>query len=299
LRAPILISAMTGGTPRAAKINQDLASIAEKLGIAFALGSQRPMLEDPALVSTYAVRDQAPSTVIVGNIGLWQARELDSEEIDGLASQVGADAMALHLNVAQEIVQPDGDREFEKGLETLTTLPAVVERPLIVKETGCGIGPLAGRRLRRAGIDHVDVAGAGGTSWIAVEAERAKGKDREIGELLRDWGVPTAASVALTSGLGFRTVVASGGIRTGLDAARAIALGATIVGIARPVLQAYFKGGIAGAEQYLSGIIDALRAVMLLTRSPTLEYLREAPRVIVGELKCWLDQLGPGSSGRR
>lgn len=292
LRAPLVISAMTGGTERGGALNRDLAAVAEKLGIGFGLGSQRPMLERPDLAATYAVRDVAPTTLVLGNLGLWQARGLEAERVDALAREVSADAMALHLNAAQEVIQPGGDRDFSGGLDALAGLVAEVEVPIIVKETGCGIGPLAARRLRRAGVEHVDVAGAGGTSWIAVELERAEPGERALGELLRDWGVPTAASVGLAAGLRFRTLVASGGIATGLDAARAIALGATAVGIARPVLKAHAAGGRAGAERYLTQVVDALRAVMLLTRSQTLAALREAPRVVTGELEAWLGQLG-------
>jgi isopentenyl-diphosphate delta-isomerase len=290
LRAPLLISAMTGGTPRGGRINQDLASVAEELGIGFALGSQRPMLEDGSLAWTYSVREQASTTLVVGNLGLWQARRLGADEVGRLAARVGADAVAIHLNPAQELVQPGGDRDFRDGRRALAELAAGSAVPLVVKETGCGMGAGTARVVREAGIANLDVAGAGGTSWVAVETARARGGERGLGELLREWGVPTAAAVALAAPLGFDTLIASGGIETALDAARAIALGASAVGLARPVLRAYWTGGVPGVRRLLAGLIDSLRAVLLLTGSKDLASLRRAPRVVTGELAQWIDQ---------
>lgn len=292
LEAPLLISAMTGGTDQAGTINRDLATIAEALGIGFALGSQRPMLEDSSLDRTYAVRDVAPSTLVVGNLGLWQAGKIDVDVIEALVKRVGADALAVHLNPAQELVQAGGDRDFRGGRETLANILSVSSFPVVVKETGCGLGPASATTLRDAGVRHLDVAGAGGTSWMAVELLRAQGADElSLGVELREWGVPTAAAVAFSVREGFSTVIASGGIATGLDVARAIALGATAVGIARPVLRTYWEEGVEGARRYLEGVISGLRAVMLLTGSASLDELRRAPRVIGPSLKAWLEQL--------
>jgi isopentenyl-diphosphate Delta-isomerase len=292
LSAPLMISAMTGGTERAGQINRDLASIAEELGIGFALGSQRPMLRDASTTWTYALREQAPTTLIIGNIGLWQARELAPPVLDKLGADIGADAMAIHLNPAQELVQTEGDRDFRRGLDTLAALRKSAQIPIIVKETGCGIGPGTGRLLRDIGISHIDVAGAGGTSWVAVELHRSQSEEaRALGELLRDWGVPTAAAVHHAAQLDFETLIASGGIANGLDAARAVNLGAHAVGIARPVLQALVEDGRDAARDMLLGVIRTLRAVMLLTGATRLEELRRAPRVIGPELHRWLQQL--------
>ncbi len=141
-------------------------------------------------------------------------------------------------------------------------------------------------------MKHVDVSGAGGTSWVGVETLRATGEARALGEALWDWGVPTAASVAITAAAGFETIIATGGVFTGSDVARAIALGASAAGIARPVLQAHRKGGRAGAEAYLEGVERELRAIMLLTGSADVAALRRAPRVIIGELEKWIAQAG-------
>jgi isopentenyl-diphosphate delta-isomerase len=167
---------------------------------------------------------------------------------------------------------------------------------VIVKETGCGISPSVGRRLRSIGVQHVDVSGAGGTSWVGVETKRAvaAGDDaaKNLGQALWDWGVPTAASVALLAPLGFQTIVATGGIASGMDVARALAIGANAAGLARPVLRALSAGGRAGAAAFLAGVEAELRAVMLLTASRDVAALRRAPRVIGGGLATWIDQLG-------
>ena len=290
LRAPLMISAMTGGTERAGTINLELAEVAEELGIGFALGSQRPMLEDESLSTTYAVRSRAPTTLVVGNLGLWQARGQDVKAVERLIELVDVDAFAIHLNPAQELVQPGGDRDFRGGLATLAELQRDLSVPLIVKETGCGVGSGAAKKLRGIGVMHLDVAGAGGTSWVAVEAARAESSSRRVGEALREWGVPTAASVALAAPFGFDTLIASGGIVDGLAVARALALGASAAGLARPVLQAYWAGGADAVRELLNSVIETLRAVMLLTGSVDLDALRRVPRVIGGELGSWIEQ---------
>jgi isopentenyl-diphosphate delta-isomerase len=299
LRAPLVIASMTGGTEEAGLINRELASIAEERGYGFGLGSQRAMHVRPGTGATYRVRQSAPSTLVLGNVGVVQARAMTTSEVRVLVDEVGADALCVHLNPAMELVQPGGDRDFAKGTDTIARLVRDLGVPVIVKETGCGISAAVARRLRDVGVKHVDVSGAGGTSWVGVETKRAEAAGdagaRALGEALWDWGVPTAASVALLAPLGFDTVIATGGIGTGLDVARAIALGASAAGIARPVLRALRAsgdaGGRAGAIAYLDGIESELRAAMLLTGSRDIASLRRAPRVVVGELASWITQL--------
>jgi isopentenyl-diphosphate delta-isomerase len=295
LRAPLVIASMTGGSEEAGRINRELASIAEECGYGFGLGSQRAMHVRPGTGGSYRVRQHAPSTLLLGNVGVVQARSMTTSEVRMLVDEVGADALCVHLNPAMELVQPGGDRDFTHGLSTIARLVVDLGVAVIVKETGCGIGPAVGRRLREVGVEHVDVSGAGGTSWVGVETIRAQaaGDDgaRALGEALWDWGVPTAASVSLLAPMGFETVIATGGIGTGLDVARAIALGASAAGIARPVLRALKAGDRAGATAYLDGVESELRAAMLLTGSRDLAALRRAPRVVVGELAKWTGAL--------
>ncbi len=288
LRAPLLIAGMTGGAERAERINLELAAIAEERGYAFGLGSQRAMLKRPESKASYSVRRAAPNALLLGNLGVVQAAKMSSAQVQDLAGEVGADALCVHLNPAMEIVQEEGDRDFRGGLETLERLAAELTVPVIAKETGCGLSHSVAARLRRAGVAHVDVSGAGGTSWVAVETQRAQTDKKALGEAFWEWGIPTAASVAWVHGHGFDTVFATGGIQTGLDIAKAIALGANAGGIARAALQALVAGGPDGARRFFDGVEAELRAALLLTGSANLADLRRAPRVIVGELKDWL-----------
>jgi isopentenyl-diphosphate Delta-isomerase len=290
LRAPLVIASMTGGVERAEAINRELASIADARGYGFGLGSQRAMHLNAATGRTYRVRDVAPTALVLGNLGLVQAKQMTTAEIRALAADVGADALCIHLNPAMEIVQPGGDRDFTGGLATLRRLTAGLDLPIVAKETGCGLSLRAAEQLRQAGVLHVDVSGAGGTSWVAVEMHRARGEERDLGRAFREWGIPTAASVAWMARAGFETVIATGGVATGVDVAKAIALGATAAGIARPILQALTSGGRAAAERFLDGVEAELRAAMLLVGAGSLAALRSAPRIIVGELSFWLEQ---------
>jgi isopentenyl-diphosphate delta-isomerase len=298
LRAPIVIASMTGGTDEAGRINHALAAIAEKRGYGFGLGSQRAMMKRPGSAPTFRVRDVAPTALVLSNVGGVQAAKCSTDEIAALVADVASDALCVHLNPAMELVQPEGDRDFRGVVDAIARLARELPIPVLAKETGCGIGPAAARKLRAAGVRHVDVSGAGGTSWVGVETRRAEGKDeakRALGEAFWDWGVPTAVSTAVCAAAGFTTIVATGGIASGLDVARAIALGASAAGLARPVLKALQSGGEAGVLQLLDGVEAELRAAMLLVGARDVASLRTAPRVLSGDLRAWLDQLGLGA----
>lgn len=292
LRAPLVIAAMTGGTPQADTINRDLARVAEAHGIGFAFGSQRPLLVR-GVTHGYHVRDVAPTALVLGNIGVVQARDTSTRRLQEMLNTSGADALCVHLNPAMEVVQPEGDSDFSAGLDTLRRLLGELDRPLIVKETGCGLSRRVGERLARIGVTHVDVSGAGGTSWVGVEARRAQAGQAALGELYWDWGIPTAASVAQLSDLGF-TICATGGVQHGLDAARALALGARVAGVARPFLQAQARGYEA-LDATVRGVIDAIRVAHLLTGSANGDALRQAPLVLGTRVLRWVPR---GSSLR-
>ncbi len=290
LKAPLVISGMTGGTQAAEQINLDLAKAAETLGIGFGLGSQRPMLLDPKVVGSYRVRKVAPNILLLGNLGLMQAKELSSKTIQSLVKEVDADAICLHLNPAMEIIQSEGDRDFRGGIETLVRLKAELDIPLIVKETGCGLSERAGETLKRLGITTVDVSGAGGTSWVGVETLRThEDGPKQLGQELWDWGIPTAVSVAWMSRLGL-TSIATGGLRSGLDVARALALGATAGGLAAPVLKAYQNGGYEEVIAYLTQVIESIRAVTFLTGCTSSSELGKAPKVLGSRLEKWIHE---------
>lgn len=286
LRAPIVIAAMTGGHERASEVNRALARIAERRGYAIGLGSQRAMHVVPSTTCTFQVREVAPTALLLGNLGVIQARDMATGVITELLDAVGADALCVHMNPAMEVVQPGGDRDFRGGRDTMARLVRELTVPVVAKETGNGISPQTAGALREAGVRHVDTSGAGGTSWVGVETLRAEGAARDLGEALWDWGVPTAASVRYAVAAGHQTI-ATGGISSGLDIARAIALGAAAGGIARRVFQAFVRGGEEEAERFLVGVEDELRTVMLLTGARDVAALRSAPRLITGELRDW------------
>lgn len=291
LRAPLLITGMTGGTREGRAINRALAAAAQHLGIAFGLGSQRPMHEKPSLASTYDVRDVAPDVLLLANFGVVQLASMSTDAVAAAVTRVGADALAIHLNVGQELAQPGGDTDFTQGLATIQRLCRELDKPVLVKETGCGISPAIAVKLSKAGVAAIDISGAGGTSWIAIEALRAKGSQAARGELFREWGIPTAAAVGWLADAKLRpALIASGGIRHGLDVARALALGARIAGVAQPALAAASARGTRGALEYLDGVIDGLRTACMLSGVTKVANLAKAPKVITGELRDWLAQ---------
>ncbi len=285
LRAPLLIAAMTGGTEQAEVINRDLAAVAEEHGIGLCFGSQRPLLVR-GIRHGYFVRDVAPTIPIFGNIGVVQARETPTRRLAELLDECGADALCVHLNPAMEVVQPEGDRDFRAGLDTIRRLVEELPRPVVVKETGCGLSRRVGERLVAVGVRWVDVSGAGGTSWVGVEARRAAAGQRALGDRFWDWGIPTAASVAQLADLPLG-IVATGGVADGLSAARAIALGATAAGIARPFLQAHARGREALREA-VAQVIEEIRLAHLLTGARDGDALRRAPLVVGPRLLRWI-----------
>ena len=242
LSAPLIIAAMTGGVSRAAKINKDLAQVAEEMGIGFAFGSQRPLLTK-GIREGYFVRDRAPNALVLGNIGVVQAKESTTNAIAEMIKTTDCDALCIHLNPAMELVQPEGDQDFRGGLDTIKRLLNDLPCPIIVKETGCGISLAVAKRLKALGVEWIDVSGSGGTSWVAVERHRAMDQKQSLGNTFWDWGIPTAASVAQLVDLQLG-ICATGGMQNGLMIAKAISLGATCGGMARPILQAYARGGI-------------------------------------------------------
>lgn len=288
LRAPIVIAGMTGGHERAAEVNQTLASIANDHGYGFGLGSQRAMQKRPDTAWTFEVRAHAPDVLLLGNVGVVQARDMDTEIIATMIEQVGADALCVHMNPAMELIQPGGDRDFRGGRETFARLVKELPVPVVGKETGNGLSIETARALFEAGVRTCDTSGAGGTSWVGVETLRAEGAERTLGELLWDWGVPTAASVHNVTSTGM-AAIATGGMRTGYDVARALALGASAGGFARHVFKAFLEGGREGAEAFLLQVEREIRSVMLLVGAATVADLRSAPRYITGELRDWME----------
>ncbi len=293
LQAPLLITGMTGGTERAGAVNRDLAQVAERAGVAFGVGSQRAMAEDPSVARSFQIRDVAPNVVLVGNIGLQQARLMGESTVRKLVDDLGADGLALHLNAGQELTQPEGDRDFREGYRTVEWVVKALSGRVLVKETGCGISAPVAKRLVEAGVRTLDVSGLGGTSWVRMEQLRADGQAFELGKQFSSWGIPTAAALASVRGAvpAQVSLIASGGMRDGLQSAKALALGADLVGMALPLFRAHQEGGLVGAERALGTVLAGLRQAMLLTGSRDVAALRQAGRVVLGELKDWLAAL--------
>ena len=290
LRSPLLIVGMTGGTERAGAINRDLAAVAQAHGVAFGLGSQRAMHSAPDRAVTYSVRSVAPDALVFGNVGAQQIAQMGVPAVRELADRIEADALFVHLNPAQELVQPGGDRNFVGCLDAIRQLVDVLGPRVWIKETGCGLSRSVAQRLVAAGVGGLDVSGAGGTSWTRVEQLRATGVQEQLGRELGGWGIPTAVAVSVVSDLGV-PVVASGGVRTGIDVAKGLALGATLGGLALPFLKAHQKSGPTGVDEALQAIEASLRSAMLLTGSVDVAALRRKPRVLTGTLPAWIASL--------
>ena len=291
LKAPLVIAAMTGGTDRAGEINRQLAEVAARGGYALGLGSQRAMIKtgeiNSGVAESYQLREIGAQVPIFGNLGAVQAAQMSTEQVNEMLEYVGASALCVHLNPAQEMIQPGGDRDFRGCLAAIERLCSELKYPVIVKETGCGISRPVAMKLHRVGVRNLDLSGAGGTSWVGVEARRAHGDAIRQGELFWDWGIPTAASILQVSSLPFDQVIATGGIKNGLEVAKALSLGATLAGIARPVLQALDQGGVDGALTFLKSVESDLRTAMLLTGTANLRALQDVPKHLGAELESW------------
>jgi isopentenyl-diphosphate Delta-isomerase len=272
LRAPILVGAMTGGAELSGLINRSLAGAAQQLGIAMMLGSQRIMLDDEAATASFEVRDLAPDVLLIGNIGLAQLSESVTPYLTKALGRVGADAVAVHTNPLQEAMQPDGDTDFSGSVRRLSEFAESSDYPVLLKEVGHGIGAAAAAELRDCRIAAVDVAGAGGTSWARVEQLVRYGEVRY--PALAEWGVPTAqALLECQAALPGMPLVASGGIRTGMDAAKALALGADAVSISRPLLPAAIQSAGAVAD-WLGRFIEELAICLHGSGATDIEALR-------------------------
>ncbi|WP_226012690.1 type 2 isopentenyl-diphosphate Delta-isomerase [Halomicrobium salinisoli] len=299
LDAPIVIESMTGGHPNTTELNRALAAAAQETGVAMGVGSQRAGLEDDDALESYAVvREAAPDAFLYGNIGAAQLAEYGVAGVERAVEMIDADAMAIHCNFLQEAVQPEGDVDARDCLEWIERVTEDLSVPVVVKETGNGFTRSTAERLADAGVDAVDVAGKGGTTWSGVEAHRARAidADREerLGELFREWGIPTAVSTAAANRV-HDCVVASGGIRSGLDIAKAIALGARAGGLAKPFLKPAGRGTDA-VVRVVEDLIAELETAMFVTGSADVAALREADVVVTGRTREYMAQCGVAPS---
>jgi isopentenyl-diphosphate Delta-isomerase len=280
LSAPIFISSMTGGFDLARKVNRHLAAAAQELGLAMGVGSQRVAIEEPSAAGTFQVRDVAPDILLFGNLGAVQLNYgYTVEHCRRAVAMIGADGLILHLNVLQEAVQPEGNRNF-KGLgEKIAAVCRDLDVPVIAKEVGNGISVDVALRLARTGVKAIDVAGRGGTSWSAVEAQRAAKRGGHPDITFANWGIPTEeALVQVRRALPDIALIASGGIRTGLDIAKSIALGADIAAFGQPLLAAALESS-GKVVEFLHSVIHELKVSMFCVGAANLAELRGAPLV--------------------
>lgn len=288
LNAPLIVGAMTGGTKEAAEINASIAEAVESLGLGMGVGSQRAAIENGKLEPTYTIaRKKAPNAFLIANIGGVQlVHGYGLKEAKRAVEMVEADALAIHLNAMQEAVQPEGQTDFKGVLAQIAKIAGDLDKPVIVKETGCGIAAEDAEALETAGVAAIDVGGAGGTSFAAVEYYRSKNR-KIVDETFWDWGIPTAVSLIETTQTVKIPVLASGGLRTGLDVAKSLALNASLASISQPILETAVKGS-KPTEEHLSFLTDELRKAMFLVGAKNLKALSKAPIVVNGQTANWL-----------
>jgi isopentenyl-diphosphate delta-isomerase len=304
--APLIVESMTGGTHNGSKINIAVAAAVEELGLGMGIGSQRAALESPAVEATFSVaRKKAPNAFIMANVGAAQfAKGFGAKEAQKAVEMLEADAFLIHLNPLQEAIQPEGEPSFKGVAAMIGSIVEGLDVPVIVKEVGCGIGMAEAKRLEALGVAGIDVAGAGGTSWAAVEYFRSlKRRDQtrqRLGETFWDWGIPTAASLIETTQVAHIPVIASGGLRSGIDLAKALALGASLTGVAFPVLDPAFHGA-EEVKAKLQLLIAELRTTMFLVGADSIQKLRRVPLIITGKMADWLMTRGfePQNYARR
>lgn len=294
--APIIIDSMTGGTPEATKINSRLSLVAEKFSLGMGLGSQRAGLLSSELAETYSIaRSNAPSAFLVANIGGAQlSKGLKVQEIKNMIEMIEANALVVHLNPLQELIQPEGEPKYKGVLSKIKEICVSFDIPIIVKEVGAGISMEVAKKLESAGVSAINVAGSGGTSWAGVEklrAETAHDSNKiNLGELFWDWGIPTAVSLIEVRNSVKVPVIASGGIRNGLEIAKCIALGANMCGMAFPFLRHASKSFESLCEFTNKTLIE-LKSTMFLVGSKNIAELAKSRFMFTGELakvKQWI-----------
>ena len=297
LSAPLIVGAITGGTREATGINATIAEAIEELGLGMGVGSQRVAIENRKLAETFAIaRKKAPTAFLIANIGGVQLVDGYSlKEVKQAISMIDADAVAVHLNPLQEGVQPEGQTNFRGVLQRIGEISNELDTPVIVKETGAGIAAEEAKELATAGVKAIDVSGAGGTSFAAVEHYRAKGQknnfQRHLGDVFWDWGIPTVASIVEVSRTVELPVIASGGIRSGVETAKALALGASLASLSHPVLETATRS-VKETKNALLLLVEELRNAMFLAGADSISSLKKTSLVISGRTAEWLNARG-------
>ncbi|OQX29269.1 MAG: type 2 isopentenyl-diphosphate Delta-isomerase [Spirochaeta sp. LUC14_002_19_P3] len=292
LKLPLLVSSMSGGTPEGYKLNRELAEIAGEEGIAFSTGSIRVMLEHSETLPHFRMKPLAPQVPVLANIGAAQLLEYPHKTIIDAVKRIEADGIFIHLNAAQEFFQHSGDRNFLGWFDAIRRFLDKAEFPVLIKETGCGIAPAEGLKLLEAGAAYIDIAGSGGTDWVAVETLRKPEADRAAGNAFRGWGYPTGLlllayrRIAESGGKAGKRVsgriIASGGLRSPLDFALSLACGAALAAAALPFIRTARRGE---ARRFIAAAGEGIRAALALTGAGTLDKLRAIPLMVPSDLE--------------
>ncbi len=281
---PFFISCMTGGSAAGDRINRELAAAAQSARIPVGMGSFRILFRDESFFDQFHLKRFAPDVPVIANLGAVQVREIDPRQVVAMVERLEAQALAVHLNPGQELFQPEGDRDFRGLREAIARLCDQSSVPIIVKETGFGIRPSDVDFLLSAGVAYVDLAGAGGTNWTRVESYRLAEEEAAVAREFDDWGLPTAALLLALRDRP-RPLLASGGIRSGVEIAKALALGAGLAGLALPFIRAVAEGGEGGVGRLIAALKRSLRATMTLAGCPDLSALRRSPLLIDPSLR--------------
>lgn len=287
--APLIIDSMTGGAPEAARINGRLGELAEEYGFAMGLGSQRAGLESKELAETYSIaRKNAPSAFLIANIGGAQlAKGLSIDNIKKIIDMIQADALVIHLNPLQELIQPEGELKYKGVFSKISEISGALDVPVIVKEVGAGISKEVAVKLEVSGVSAINVAGAGGTSWAGVEKLRAEASNNDLkihlGEIFWDWGIPTAASLIEVKKTVKVPIIASGGLRNGIEMAKCIVLGASMCAMAYPFL---LKAAESKEQlfNFADTVIAELKSTMFLIGAMNLSVLKSSRYILTGPL---------------
>jgi isopentenyl-diphosphate Delta-isomerase len=287
--APLIIDSMTGGTDEAFLINKRLGKIAEKYGFGMGLGSQRAGLKSEKLIESYSIaRKVAPNAFLIANIGGAQLSDgLSTADIIKIIKMIDADALAIHLNPLQELIQPEGEPRFKGILQRISNLVHDIDIPIIVKEVGSGISADVALRLEKSGVRSINVAGSGGTSWAGIEKIRADQHNEyiksQLGELFWDWGIPTALSILLVSRSVKIPIIASGGLRNGLEIAKCMILGSNLCAMAFPFLKRAAKSE-EELEKFTQLILSEIRSTMFLLGTKDIESLKNTRYILIDKL---------------
>lgn len=288
---PFMVSSMTGGHEKTTLINKQIAQACEEVGIGMGLGSTRAAIEDRKLLSTFDVRKYAPHIFLACNIGVSNLKKYTSKQLQKLVDDLQCDAMIVHTNAAQEIVQHEGTPQFANCLQEIARVARELDVPVYVKEVGNGISPATIKQLDKLPIAAIDVAGAGGTSWTAIESKRGTMDNKELGEKFWNVGIPTIPAIIGAKKYSKKPIVASGGVRSGQDILKGMAAGASMTAAAIPIILAQDSGGTQKIVAHLQMLQREFRAGMFLCGAKNVKELHGKKYYLFGKTREWVEQL--------